>query len=68
MEDPIHSPRSTITTHRRRSNAGENTTSANPSAKETKDGPKQAKSGKQRVKEDRNLEGVERDQQTAETR
>jgi hypothetical protein len=67
MEDPIHSLRSTIRIRRRRSNVGENTTSANPSAKETKDGPKQANSGKQRVKEDRNLEGVERDQKTAKT-
>jgi hypothetical protein len=67
MEDPIHSLGSTRRTRRRRSNAGRNTASTNPSAQETKDGPKQANSGKRRGKDDRDLEGAERDQRIAKT-
>jgi hypothetical protein len=64
MEDPIHSPRSTRMTRRRRTNAGGNITSAKTSAQETKDGPKKTNSAKQRVEAERNPKGAERDQRT----
>jgi hypothetical protein len=41
--------------------------STNPSAQETKDGPKQIDSGKRRVKEDMNPKGAEIDQRIAKT-
>jgi len=58
MKNPIHSSGSTGKNNRRRGSANGNTTFANTSAQETKDGPKQYDSGKRRVEADRNLEGA----------
>jgi hypothetical protein len=46
---------------RRRGRKGENAASENPSAQETKNGPRQVDSGRRRVEQDRNPKGPERD-------
>jgi hypothetical protein len=71
MEDPIHYPRITRNNIRRRGRVGEKVAFGNISAQETKNWPRKVESRRQRVKEERNLEGEERyytaDQWTIET-
>jgi hypothetical protein len=61
MEDPNHYPGSTENNNRRRGRTCRNVASRNPSAQETMNGPRQADSGRRRVKENRDPEGEERD-------
>jgi hypothetical protein len=64
MEDPSHYSRSTAKNNRGRGRAGRNIVARNPSAQETKNGPRQDDTDRRRAKEDRDPEREEGERTT----